>query len=48
MNDRVAGVATGLDLEMPFVGPYHDRQIERAVKSGAHFWKRMWMPAHSA
>ena len=32
--DRVAGVSAGLDLEMPFVGPYHDRQIERAVASG--------------
>ncbi len=34
VNDRVAGVSAGLDLEMPYVGPYHDRQIERAVQSG--------------
>ena len=35
VNDRVAGVSAGLDLEMPFVGPYHDQQIERAVTSSA-------------
>lgn len=34
VNDRVAGVSAGLDLEMPYVGPYHDRQIEQAVQSG--------------
>lgn len=34
VNDRVAGVAAGLDLEMPFVGVDHDRQVERAVRSG--------------
>ena len=34
VNDRVTGVAAGLDLEMPYVGPYHDRQIEEAVASG--------------
>lgn len=35
VNDRVLGVAAGLDLEMPYVGKYRDRQIERAVRSGA-------------
>ena len=34
VNDRVAGVSAGMDLEMPYVGPYHDRQIEQAVRSG--------------
>jgi beta-glucosidase len=34
VNDRVLGVSAGLDLEMPYVGPYHDRQIEQAVASG--------------
>lgn len=34
VNDRVRGVSAGLDLEMPYVGPYHDRQIEKAVASG--------------
>jgi len=34
VHDRVAGVSAGLDLEMPFVGPYHDQQIEQAVASG--------------
>lgn len=34
VNNRVMGVPAGLDLEMPYVGPYHDRQIERAVVSG--------------
>ncbi len=33
VNDRVLGVSAGLDLEMPYVGPYHDRQIEQAVAS---------------
>ena len=35
VNSRVAGVSAGLDLEMPYVGPYHDRQIEQAVASGS-------------
>ncbi len=35
VNDRVTGVSAGLDLEMPYVGAYHDGQIERAVVSGA-------------
>ena len=35
VNDRVPGVSAGLDLEMPYVGPYHDGQIARAVASGA-------------
>ena len=35
VHDRVLGVSAGLDLEMPYVGPYHDSQIERAVSSGA-------------
>ncbi|NLI54231.1 MAG: glycosyl hydrolase [Clostridiales bacterium] len=35
VHDRVTGVSAGLDLEMPYVGPYHDQQIERAVASGA-------------
>ncbi len=34
VHDRVSGVSAGLDLEMPFVGPYHDKQIEQAVASG--------------
>ncbi len=34
VNDRVLGVQAGLDLEMPYVGPDHDRQIEQAVASG--------------
>ena len=34
VHDRVSGVSAGLDLEMPFVGPYHDDQIEQAVASG--------------
>ena len=34
VHDRVAGVFAGLDLEMPFVGPYHDQQIEQSVASG--------------
>ena len=32
--DRVSGVSAGLDLEMPFVGPDHDRQIEHALAAG--------------
>ena len=35
VHDRVTGVAAGLDLEMPFVGDYHDRQIGKAVRTGA-------------
>lgn len=35
VNDRVAGVRAGLDLEMPFVGDDHDRKVELAVRSGA-------------
>ncbi len=34
VNDRLLGVSAGLDLEMPYIGPYHDRQIERAVAAG--------------
>ena len=34
VHDRVVGVSAGLDLEMPFVGSYHDQQIARAVASG--------------
>ena len=34
VHDRVAGVSAGLDLEMPFVGAYHDQQIEDAVAAG--------------
>ena len=32
--DRVTAVSAGLDLEMPFVGDYHDRQVEKAVRTG--------------
>jgi beta-glucosidase len=35
VNDRVLGVHAGLDLEMPYVDPYRDTQIETAVQSGA-------------
>ncbi|MDP3448828.1 MAG: glycoside hydrolase family 3 C-terminal domain-containing protein, partial [Eubacteriales bacterium] len=35
VHDRVLGVSAGLDLEMPYVGSYHDAQIEQAVSSGA-------------
>ncbi|MDO4572749.1 MAG: glycoside hydrolase family 3 C-terminal domain-containing protein [Clostridia bacterium] len=35
VNDRVAGVAAGLDLEMPGVSRENDRLIENAVQSGA-------------
>lgn len=35
VNDRVLGVSAGLDLEMPYVGPYHDKQVKQAVASGA-------------
>lgn len=34
VDDRVAGVAAGLDLEMPYVGAFHDREIEAAVLAG--------------
>ena len=34
-NDRVAGVAAGLDLEMPSSGGAHDRALENAVRTGA-------------
>lgn len=34
VNDRVLGVSAVLDVEMPYVGPYHDHQIERAVAAG--------------
>lgn len=34
VHDRVSGISAGLDLEMPFVGSYHDQQIEKAVASG--------------
>ncbi|MCE5188121.1 MAG: glycoside hydrolase family 3 C-terminal domain-containing protein [Eubacteriales bacterium] len=35
VNDRVTGVSAGLDLEMPFVGSYHDQLVEKAVRTGA-------------
>jgi beta-glucosidase len=35
INDRVAGVETGLDLEMPGNGGYNDAKIVEAVKKGA-------------
>jgi len=34
VSDRVAGVAAGLDLEMPTSGGVNDRKIVEAVKSG--------------
>ncbi len=34
VSDRVAGVAAGLDLEMPASGGYNDRKIVEAVKDG--------------
>ena len=34
VNDRVRGVSAGLDVEMPYIGTYHDHQIERAVAAG--------------
>ncbi|MDR0821620.1 MAG: glycoside hydrolase family 3 C-terminal domain-containing protein [Oscillospiraceae bacterium] len=34
VNDRVLGVAAGLDLEMPASGGFNDRLIARAVKRG--------------
>jgi len=33
-NDRVAGVATGLDLEMPGSGGANDRRVQEAVRRG--------------
>ncbi len=35
VNDRIAGVRAGLDLEMPHADVYHDEQIVEAVRSGA-------------
>lgn len=35
VNDRVAGVVAGLDLEMPYSGGDTDRQVAAAVDSGA-------------
>ncbi|MDR0837359.1 MAG: glycoside hydrolase family 3 C-terminal domain-containing protein [Propionibacteriaceae bacterium] len=34
VNDRVAGLAAGLDLEMPASGGFNDRLIAAAVRSG--------------
>lgn len=34
VSDRAKGVAAGLDLEMPYVGPEHDEDILRAVREG--------------
>ena len=34
VSDRVAGVAAGLDLEMPSSGGYNDRKIVEAVRAG--------------
>ena len=34
VNDRVKGVAAGLDLEMPFSGPSNDKRVVDAVKTG--------------
>lgn len=33
-NDRVKGVAAGLELEMPESGPDHDRELAEAVRRG--------------
>ena len=35
VSDRVAGVAAGLDLEMPASGGINDAKIVEAVKNGA-------------
>jgi len=35
VNDRVAGLKAGQDLEMPGLGDYNDKKIVEAVKSGA-------------
>lgn len=34
VDDRAAGVAAGLDLEMPYLGPENDALIVRAVQEG--------------
>ncbi len=34
VNDRVKGVAAGLDVEMPYVDDYRDQLIEKAVADG--------------
>lgn len=34
INERVKGLKAGLELEMPYAGPDHDRQIADAVRSG--------------
>lgn len=34
INERVKGLKAGLELEMPYVGPEHDRMIVKAVQSG--------------
>jgi len=34
VNDRVKGVAAGLDLEMPYVDDYRDKLVEQAVADG--------------
>lgn len=35
VSNRVAGVAAGLDLEMPYLGGYNDRQVVEAVRKGS-------------
>jgi beta-glucosidase len=34
VNDRIAGLTAGCDLEMPYSGPAHSEAIARAVESG--------------
>ena len=34
VDDRAAGIAAGLDLEMPYLGPENDEAIVRAVREG--------------
>lgn len=34
MNERVQALKAGMDLEMPYAGPYHDLEIADAVTSG--------------
>lgn len=34
MDDRVLSLKAGMDLEMPYAGPYHDMEIAAAVKCG--------------
>ena len=34
MNDRVAGIKAGMDLEMPYGAGYSDKEIIKAVKDG--------------